>query len=95
VEISEFGRRDNHGPLQASRKAQQSVGSFAFSRRLALIFQGVMRASARSESDVKLYFEVEAVVESSGLGWPGEIPTRRFGLGARHGDGQGSLANRG
>ena len=58
-------------------------------------FQGVMRVGARTESDVKLYFEVEAVVESSGLGWPGEIPTRKFDRGGRQGDGQGNLANRG
>ena len=42
-----------------------------------------------------LHFEVEAVVESSGLWWPGEIPTRRFDRGARQGGEQGNLANRG
>jgi hypothetical protein len=40
-----------------------------------------------------LHFEVEAVVESSGLWWPGEIPTRTFDRGARQGDEQGNLAD--
>lgn len=38
-----------------------------------------------------LHFEVEAVVESSGLWGPGEIFTRKFDRGARRGDGQGNL----